>query len=394
MKILCISDHHRHELGSAASLKNQGFDIFYLAIGKAPSVLLDETTKEAEVMIDVGEFKFPLLCVPQLSLIQAINNCDFLFNEGIRFQDFDLILTTQGVPWWVAKHISNKFKIPLVIKLWGFKAIKFKTYLQYRDYYGIIISLPSFIHISLQIIMSNALVCVDNNMKSFLHKYMPWTKIVEMFIVYPTFSITGKSTNYKIKEGIPSLLEKYNDYIFSIVSLDYINGSYTEKQLFDILVDIAKKNPDIKVIVVGTSISDFKKVYKTTYGTPENIVLLGKIYSDKILSNIYKKCKLVVTPILYGETISNRLLEAFFYGKPILTNGVAKKLFPELEHGNSVFISDDYEKYGDIVSELLADNHLLEILDSGSKNAFINLFSSYQNGIKTKNIVEVFVKTE
>jgi len=53
------------------------------------------------------------------------------------------------------------------------------------------------------------------------------------------------------------------------------------------------------------------------------------------------------------RSVSNRLLEALYYGRPILTNSTAKLLYNKLEHLHHIFISDDYKDYPTIVRVLL-----------------------------------------
>jgi len=64
------------------------------------------------------------------------------------------------------------------------------------------------------------------------------------------------------------------------------------------------------------------------------------------------------------------LLEALYYGRPILTNSTAKLLHNKLEHLRHVFIFDDYKDYPRIVRVLLKDDSLLEELSLGAKEAY------------------------
>lgn len=385
--ILCISDHHRHELGCAASLKMQKFDVTYLSMGSTPSLPLDNTRKELTVTVDKGDIKIPIFfsnAPPISEMIKGYTNS--VLDRLTENQRFDVVLATLGASYWVGQRISSEQEIPLIVRLWGYKACKIKTYLSYKDKNGILMFFPSLIHTSLQINMSKATVFLDNQTYLFTKKYYPFLNKKNTFIAYPTYSIIRENIDKELSKILDSNINN-SDYLFCILDVKSKSGFKTENFLFRILIGIAIKNPGLKIMIIGTSIQDIRSLYNAI-ALPDNLVFLGKVYSDLLIEKIYENSKLIIAPILYGATISNRLLEAFYYNKPILTNTTTKLVFPELEHRKDVYFSDDYENYGEIVRKLINDDMLLQQLKIGSKNAFEKWFSSERCGSLMKNVIE------
>jgi len=390
MKILCISDHHRHELGCAAALKAQGFEVEYFAIGYVPSFPLNSGTKELTVSTNAGDFTIPVTVISQLSLPRTINGILPSICRQFRLEEesFDLIMATPGTPWWVGYHLAMRIQAPLALRLWGFKALKIKSCLSFRDYVGVAtLFVPSVIHCTLECALSKAVISIDYNTWSTLQKWMFWNR-EKTSLAYPNFAIL-KSENRKGKGSINKLLSNIledSDYILSICSVSYKNANAAENFLFNTLVRIAKQNPKLVVVIVGTSTLDLQRSSLLNH-VPNNLLCLGRIYSDSFLEYLYKKAKLVVAPVFWGTT-SNRLIEAFYYGKPILTNTMAKHLFPELKHKKNAYFSDRYDKYGQIVNMLCNSSDLLKELELGSINASQTLFSTRMVGHILKNIIE------
>ncbi|MFP3144935.1 MAG: hypothetical protein RXQ93_07985, partial [Caldisphaera sp.] len=94
--------------------------------------------------------------------------------------------------------------------------------------------------------------------------------------------------------------------------------------------------------------------------------------------------KLIVIPIT-NRSISNRLLEALFYSKPIIASEIAVQLHPELKHGIHIYISNWDEIVEDNL-KLLRDDEMLKRLEEGAKDAYNKYFST---GINAKIIERI-----
>ena len=108
---------------------------------------------------------------------------------------------------------------------------------------------------------------------------------------------------------------------------------------------------------------------------PRNLHIMGRGFGDDLLEKLYRNARVVVIPITF-LSISNRLLEALFYGKSTITTIYAKYLHPELIHGKHVYITDNFVE--DIV-RLLRNEYMLKVLEQGAKEAYARFFSTKHN---------------
>jgi hypothetical protein len=84
---------------------------------------------------------------------------------------------------------------------------------------------------------------------------------------------------------------------------------------------------------------------------------------------------MVVFPITF-LSISNRLLEALFYGRPIVTTIYAKYLHPELIHGKHIYVLNNIVQDAKM---LLKQEEVLKVLEQGAKEAYTIFFSTKHN---------------
>ena len=104
------------------------------------------------------------------------------------------------------------------------------------------------------------------------------------------------------------------------------------------------------------------------------------------IARIYRGASLVVVPIT-NRSISNRLLEALFYGKPIVTSEIVKPLHPELEHGKHVFIST-WDTIVEDVTKILKDEKILKSLEQGAQQAYSKYFSTRHNVMVLRRLLK------
>ncbi len=86
-------------------------------------------------------------------------------------------------------------------------------------------------------------------------------------------------------------------------------------------------------------------------------------FSDNVLETLYHNAKLVIIPIT-NRNISNRLLEALFFGRPVVTSEVVKLIHPELVHGRHVYVSN-WDYIIDDIIKVTRNEALLHELASG-----------------------------
>lgn len=378
MKIFHVGSEPRIDVGCAASLRMEGYDVFYLNLGlrSSPPALRNIQTDAGIVKVPIMEIK-----IKTLSLAQTFIGAERFVPNIVKETEFDLVITTPHAPFYIAYNVARKQKIPLILRVWGIRAIKLLDHLIYgKNYKEVAVFLPSIVHNLIQMNYSKAVVVMDRFTESFVHKLRPLAK--KPSLIYPTYAY-GINEDERCDEMLSCAQDK--EYIFGIVCLPRQN-EFTEVSLLKILIAIAKRNPEINVFIAGTTDVEAKKRIDLS-SLPKNMVFLGWVSSDDILRKLYIDAKLVVSPIFY-KSVSNRLLEALFYGKPILTNSVAKLLHRELEHMSHILISDDYARYGEIARRMLRSESLLEELSLGAKEAYSSFFSAKQCQLKMKRVIE------
>jgi glycosyltransferase involved in cell wall biosynthesis len=233
----------------------------------------------------------------------------------------DAVISTPSAPYYIGKYLASLNDVPLILRVWGVRASKLIDHLLYGKNYPEIARFPfSVLHTLFQVYNSRALITMDNSTTKFLKKF----SIKKIRLIYPTYAATYK------------------------------------------------RLPDVKVVIVGTSIAELKQAFHIS-NTPRNLYLMGKIYDDDLLKYLYKNALIVVVPVFY-RSVSNRLLEALFYKKPILTNSIALELHPVLK--DAMIISNDYDRYHEIIKVLLKQDTILDKLQQRVKTIWDRFFSS------------------
>ena len=384
MRILHIGSEIRHELGCAASLRRLGFNITYMHLGDK-----NEPLRERNVYTDQGNIKVNFVQIDSPTFFQSIIHPQNFIPNKIGEEKFDLVIATPSTPFYIAHYVARKQGIPIVLRVWGIRANKLIDHIIYGKNYSEVLNFyPSILHNLMQIWDSQALVVMDDATKSFLRK-LPLFK--KLNIIYPTYAALYDENSHdvlRIKELI-----KGQNYIFSFVTMSKTGSVFRleQQQLFKCLYFIARKCPEFNVIIAGGTIEDAKKKFELS-SVPKNLKFAGSNLSDNALKILYDHASLVVIPIFF-RSLSNRLLGALYYGKPILTNSYAKVLHNKLEHLRHVFISNDYAEYPNIIRKLLKNEAFLEELALGAKKAYSSFFSARKCGLAMKRVIESVIPT-
>ena len=383
MRILHISNEIRHELGCTASLRKLGFDVTYIHLGNK-----NEPLRERNVYTDQGSVKVIFAQINSSTLLQSIIHPQNFIPSEIVEEKFDLVMATPSMPFHIARYIARKQGIPIVLRVWGIRANKLIEHIIYgKNYLEILNFYPSIMHNLMQIWGSKALVVMDDSTKDFLNK-LPSFKRTN--VIYPTYAALYSYGDYGKNPEIEKLIEG-KEYIFSIITMSRAGFTFRSQELpqFKVLYMIAKKRPEINVIIAGGTVTEVRRKFAISQ-IPKNLIFVGWISSDNILKVLYEHASLVIIPIFF-RSLSNRLLEALYYGRPILTNSNAKILHNKLEHSHHVFISDNYAEYPSIIRGLLKNEAMLDDLALGAKEAYGSFFSARKCGLAMKHVIESVV---
>ena len=360
MRILNITSEFREGFAVAASLSLRGHRVINVQLGSR--FIVDK----AELQLDTGSVTISFIEVPAISLRRYIGTLHRLLIEKI--SDLDFVMTSP-CSWCfpLARHISKVYQVPLILRVSDLGTIgKFREAIKLFHYYRIVPDLPlSFVRLYKSLINSDVVIAHTNLISKILEHYL----LRNNLLIYPTYArvITRASTIIStiIDEILTSPSERDVVLGISMVSRPGLAGKH-DRKAFECLYKIAKYNPDnLTVIVIGTGYKEAQMVLeKNTF--PSNLKLLGIINNDFILEQIYKISSLVVVPFFFSKTISNRLLETLFYGRPALISSYLKEDFPMLKHGENVLMFDECNKLPYLVRYLFKSD-LLKRLEEGAK---------------------------
>jgi glycosyltransferase involved in cell wall biosynthesis len=378
-RILHIGNEIRPELGCAASLKRLGFDVTYMHLGNRNEPLCEKTA-----YTDQGGIKLNFIQINSPTLLQSMIEPQDLIPSEIIEEEFDSVIATPSKTFYLAHYLARKKSIPVVLRIWGVKANRVLDHIIFGKTYTELANIhASLVHNLMQIWLSQALVVMDDATKIFLKK-LPLFK--KLNIIYPTYAALYEEDSSDLLK-IEELIEGRN-YILGFVTTSKTGSILRVEQqlLFEILYFIAKKCTEIDVIIAGGTNEEAKKKFGLV-ALPENLKFAGSNLSDNAIKTLYENASLVVIPIFY-RSLSNRLLEALYYGRPVLTNGTAKLVHNKLEHLQHIYISDDYASYPNVIRRLIKNEALLEELVSGAKKAYSSFFSARKCGLSMKYIIE------
>lgn len=86
---------------------------------------------------------------------------------------------------------------------------------------------------------------------------------------------------------------------------------------------------------------------------PGNGIIIRGFVSDEELARLYAECRVVVVPLRYGAGIKGKIIEALYYGAPVITTSVGAEGIPQAE--DVLLIEDDPERFAQATAALYRD---------------------------------------
>lgn len=117
----------------------------------------------------------------------------------------------------------------------------------------------------------------------------------------------------------------------------------------------------------------------------DGVSILGFV-EEKELERLYANCKMVVIPLRYGAGVKGKLLEALYYGCPVVTTSVGAEGVEGIE--NVAIIEDDATKFAASVISLYEENEQLERMSKDSVQFIRDNFSTESVWAKVKEDFE------
>jgi len=329
---------------------------------------------------DNGVWDVMFYYIPCKNVLQ-LTRCKTLFEKIIDLEKYDAVFATPRLPVFLAKSLSKSGQP--ILRLWSIRAAKLRDNLRFGAYEDMAIFMPSIIANMIYIANSAYSITVDHATYAFALRTYPMLRdrLLKLYPPYGFMPENSKQENYfKVLEVVDR-----GDYVLGFTTLSK-SGAYLKfeaKPHAVVLYQIAKK-ANIDVVLAGSSLDDWRRVFPSLK-PPPNLHFVGAGFGDSVLAKLYSKARLFVMPIT-NRSISNRLLEGLFYGKPIITTEVVKYIHPELIHGVHVFIST-WDSIVDDAIMLLRNDDILKRLERGAKEAYNRFFSARLNAEVVKKIV-------
>nr|WP_051211726.1 glycosyltransferase [Butyrivibrio fibrisolvens] len=109
---------------------------------------------------------------------------------------------------------------------------------------------------------------------------------------------------------------------------------------------------DISFHIVGSKVTPRIEKLSGSNG----IILEGFVSEEKLIE-LYDSSKLVVVPLRYGAGVKGKVIEAIYYGTPIVTTSVGIEGIPDVE--GMIEVADDADEFANKIISLYNDNALL-----------------------------------
>jgi len=375
MKFLYISVgdvFFRHELGFVAALR---------ALGKVDVVVIGEVVeaRRRRVGSDNGIWYTEFYHLPWCHLFR-LSRCIMLVKmlTEVVGGDYDAVFATPRLAIFIARALSAPLR---VLRLWSIRAAELRDNLRFGAYGDILLYVPSIAANLVYVAESHYAIAVDHSTYMFARQmYLPLRgRIAKLYPPYGFIAERGEDA------AMPEVVER-GGYILGFTSLNKTGAylTFEAKPHALILYRIAKRT-DLDVVLAGSTYEDWRRVFPAL-SPPKNLHIVGRGFDDYTIAKLYEKARLVVMPIT-NRNISNRLLEALFYRKAVVTSEVARLVHPELLHDVHVYIST-WDTIVDDVEKIVRDDDRIKRLEKGAEVPYRSVFSTSRNIEFLKRMLE------
>lgn len=115
----------------------------------------------------------------------------------------------------------------------------------------------------------------------------------------------------------------------------------------EILPDILKKHPDLRLHIVGSNpTEEIKKL------SSKNVICHGFMEEEELIE-LYHSCRMSVVPLRYGAGVKGKVLEAMYHGLPVVSTSIGTEGIEDIE--TCIENTDDAKAFADKVIELYDD---------------------------------------
>ena len=277
--------------------------------------------------------------------------------------------------WILAKKYARNLGIPLIF--WNPvvpSILKLPSLIYYGRVYSRIITTPFGFIYNYMFSRNSDYIMTNDLITTKIFKNMLMNNIST---IWPTYARFLKQDAYKafLENTHRSKCSYQGDdnYILSIIALRRDTPIYRiELKALSLLKKVAIELPDITFVVVGASIDDLKD--KDEFNRVKNIKLLGKVYDDNQIADLYRNARGVFCPIIIPG-FSNRLLEAFFYRKAIISTRIVENYYEGLIQNNNIMLGDSVTEIADTIKYTIYNDNLKINLERKAHEYYLSYFA-------------------
>ncbi|WP_333646127.1 glycosyltransferase [Lacrimispora sp.] len=117
------------------------------------------------------------------------------------------------------------------------------------------------------------------------------------------------------------------------------------KEIFPLIREKLKVN----FYIVGSKVTEEISALEQ----PDNGIIVKGFVSEEELSRLYEQCRIVVVPLRYGAGVKGKVIEALYYGAPVVTTSIGAEGIAEAE--TVMEIRDNREEFAREVVSLYED---------------------------------------
>lgn len=119
----------------------------------------------------------------------------------------------------------------------------------------------------------------------------------------------------------------------------------------------------------------------------EEITVTGYV-SDEVLEEYYRRCRMVVAPLRFGAGIKGKVVDALYYGMPVVTTPIGAEGLPDA--GRYMEVHEDAGSFASAVCELYRDDERLVGMSEGGVEYCRKYFSVSRAGEALAKTIDHF----
>jgi glycosyltransferase involved in cell wall biosynthesis len=118
----------------------------------------------------------------------------------------------------------------------------------------------------------------------------------------------------------------------------------------------------VNFYIVGSKVTDEIKALEQ----PDNGIIVKGFVTEEELASLYASCRIVVVPLRYGAGVKGKVIEALYYGAPVVTTSIGAEGIPEADQ--VMVVRDEPGTFAEEVVALYNDPDSLRQMSQNTQN--------------------------